>query len=176
MSKYVNNKTVIIAIVAVGAVAAIVAAATLIGPASAFGPRGFWAHGGHRGDFGPGHMYGGMMSENANWTGSVSVESVKADVIESVKSKVNVTVSEVESAAKQAIGEGSEVCCVTLAPVNGYIVYVAHGIDSSNTPHRVIVDAGNGQVLDSAQVEMGMHGSFGPWGAHESSDGMWQGQ
>lgn len=178
MSKYINNKTVIIAIVAVGAIAAIVAAATLAGPVSAFGPRGFWAHGGGPGYFGPGHFgggYGGMMSENANWTGSVSVESVSADAIESIKSKVNVSVSEVESAAKQAIGEGSEICCVMLAPVNGYIVYVAHGIDSSNNIHRVIVDAGNGQVLDSAQVDMGMHGSFGPWGAH-GSGGMWQKQ
>jgi hypothetical protein len=87
-------------------------------------------------------------------------------MIESIKSKVNVSVGEVESAAKQAIGEGSEVCCVTLAPVNRYLVFVAHGIDSSNNIHRVVVDAGNGQVLESAQVDMA-----GPW---KHGGGMWR--
>lgn len=162
MVKYVNTKTAIIAIVVVGAIAAILVAATLGRPISAIGPRGFWAHDGSPGYFGPGH-FGGMMSQNANWSGSVSTESVSADAIESIKSKVNVSVSEVESATKQAIGEESEVCCVMLAPVNGYLVFVAHGIDSSNEIHRVIVDAVNGQVLDSGKVDMGAPWKHGGW-------------
>jgi hypothetical protein len=166
MAKYLSSKTAIIAIVAVGAIAAIVVAATLARPISAFGPRAFWAHDGNPGYFGYGHLGEGTMAHNANWTGSVPIGSVGADMIESIKFKVNVSVGEVESAAKQAIGEGSEVCCVTLAPVNRYLVFVAHGIDSSNNIHRVVVDAGNGQVLESAQVDMA-----GPW---KHGGGMWR--
>ena len=166
MAKYLRSKTAIIVIVAVGALAAIVVAATLARPISAFGPRTFWAHDGYRGYFGHGYFGEGMMSQNANWTGSVPIGSFGADMIESIKSKVNVSVGEVESAAKQAMGERSEVCCVTLAPVNGYLVFVALGIDSSNNIHRVLVDAGNGQVLDGAQVDMAGHWKYG--------GGMWR--
>ncbi len=169
MTRYINRTTAVIAIAAVGAASAILLAAALIpNPVSAFGP-GRWMHDGGYGGYGPGHISGGMYE--GNWTGSVSVDSVRQDLIESLKEKVNVTVSDAESAAKQTLGEGSEVCCVTLAPVNGYIVYLVHGIDSDNQPHKVIVDAGDGKVLDSAKVDMGR---FGGWHARGFEGGMWQ--
>ncbi len=155
MTKYINTTTAVIAIAAVGAASAILLAAALIpNPVSGYGP---------------GHISGGMYE--GNWTGSVSVDSVRQDLIESLKEKVNVTVSDAESAAKQTLGEGSEICCVTLAPVNGYIVYLVHGIDSDNQPHKVIVDAGDGKVLDSAKVDMGR---FGGWHARGFEGGTWQ--
>ena len=170
MTKYINRKTIIVAIAGVGAVAAILLVAGLVpNPASAFGP-GKWMHGGGYGGFGPGHFGGGGMYEG-NWTGSVSVESVRDDLIQSLRSKVNVTVSEAESAAKQSLGEGSEICCVMLAPVNGYLVYMVHGIDDSNEVVRVIVDAGNGKVLDSRTVDMG---GFGSWKGHGYQGEMWR--
>ncbi len=171
MTKYVNKKTVVIAVVAIAAVSAILVAAALTPrPVGAFGPR-HWMQGDSAGAFGPGHFggYGGMY--DANWTGTVPLESVRDDLIESIKSKVNVSVSETESAAKQALGDGSEVCCVTLAPINGYLVYVVHGIDSSNNPHRIIVDAGDGQVLDNAEVDFG---GFGQREGHGYGGGMWR--
>jgi hypothetical protein len=162
MSKYINRKTAIIAVAGVGAVSAILLAVALIpNPVSAFGP-GRWMHGGGYGGLGPGHFGPHGMYE-ANWTGSVPVDSVRNDVIQSVKSKVNVTVSEAESAARESIGEGSEVFAVMLAPINGYLVYMVHGIDSSNEMFKVVVDAGNGEVLESGRMDMG---GFGPWKGH----------
>ena len=164
MSKYINRKTAIIAVAGVGAVSAILLAVALVpNPVSALGP-GRWMHGG----FGPGH-FGPYGMYEANWTGSVPVDSVRNDVIQSVKSKVNVTVSDAESAARESIGEGSEVFAVMLAPINGYLVYMVHGIDSSNEVFKIVVDAGNGEILESGRMDMG---GFGPWKGHGGE--MWR--
>lgn len=170
MTKYLNRTTAVIAIAAAGAASAIFLAAALVPySASAFGPAR-WMHDGGYGGFGPGHFGPGNIYEG-NWTGSVSVASVRDDIIQSIRSKVNISVGEAESAAKQSLGDGSVVCCVALAPVNGYLVYVVHGFDNSNQPVRVIVDAGDGKVLESGQVEMG---GVGAWNAHGYGTGMWQ--
>jgi hypothetical protein len=170
MTKYINRKTAIIAIAGVGAVAATLLAVGLLpSPASAFGP-GKWMHGGWHGGFGPGH-FGTQGMYEANWTGSVPVESISEEIIQSVKSKVNVTISQAESAAKQSVGDGSEVFAVMLAPVNGYLVYMVHGIDSSNEMFHVVVDAGNGEVLESGTGGMG---AFGSWKGQMHQGEMWR--
>lgn len=174
-TRFVNKKTLVIAILAAGAITAILAAATFAqARASTYGP-GFWMHGGPPGYFGGGPYdhSGGMMYQGleANWTGSVSVEEIRSDLMDMLRSKVNATVGEAESAAKQSLGDGSEVWRVTLAPVNGYLVYAVHGIDSSNNPHTIIVDAGDGKVLDSAKVDTQ---GFGAWKGHEYGGGMWR--
>jgi hypothetical protein len=177
---FVSKKTaVVIAIVAAGAISAVLAAAALAPVyASAFGGPRFGMHGGPPGAFGAGPFgYGGMPPwlghrAEANWTGSIPLDSVQADVIEAVKSNVNVSVADAASAAKQSIGADSRVFSVLLTPSNGYLVYTALGIDSANNLHKVTVDAGNGSVLDSAQIEMGMMMS-GSWkGHHGFRDGM----
>jgi hypothetical protein len=168
-AKFVSKKTALIAIIAAGAASAIVAAIVLSPlPAIAeFGPR-FSMHGGPGnhggGPFGHGGWYGDV---EANWTGSVPLQSVRSDIIESVKTMANVSIADAASAAEQSIGDDGRVFSVSLAPSNGYLVYTAFGIDSSNNVHRVIVDAGNGEVLDSAQVDMEGH-----WAAHKV--GMWR--
>lgn len=170
MTKYINRKTGLIAVAGVGAVSAILLAVALVpNPVSAFGPAR-WMHGGGYGGFGPGHFGPGVMYEG-NWTGSVPVESIRNDMIQSIKSKVNITVSEAEAAAKESLGAGSEICCVMLTPLNGYLVYAVHGIDGSNEMVKVIVDAGNGAVLESGKVEMG---GFGQWKGHGYDGEMWR--
>jgi hypothetical protein len=170
MTKYFNRRTVLIAIAVAGAASAIlVAAAVVPNPVSAFGP---WRwHGGGYGGFGPAHFGGLHGNYEANWTGSISTASIRDDMIESIRSKVNVTVSEAESAAKQALGEGSEICCVMLSPMNGYLVYVVHGIDGSNEHVRAIVDAGDGRVLESGKAELG---AFGSWKGHADGGQKWR--
>ena len=168
MTKFVSKRTALIAVASIGAVSAILLGAALVpNPVSAFGP-GRWMHGGGFAGYGPGH-YGANIMNEANWTGSVPMESIRNDMIQSVKSRVNVTVSQAESAAKESIGEGSEVYSVMVAPVNGYLVYVVHGIDSSNEIFTVVVDAGNGEVLESGSMNMG---GLGPWKSHGGE--MWQ--
>ncbi|MGH9992563.1 MAG: PepSY domain-containing protein [Nitrososphaera sp.] len=173
-TRFVNKKTLAIGIIAVAGIVAVLAVANFAQARANSSGSGYWMHGGPPGYFGGGPYghFGGMtyQGSEANWTGSVPLESVRTEVIEAIKSKVTVSVSEAESAAVGSIGDGSQVFSVALAPVNGYIVYVVHGIDSSNNLHRVIVDAGNGNVLDSAQVDMAGHGS---WKAHGYGAGMW---
>ena len=83
-----------------------------------------------------------------------------------------IAIADAASAAEQSIGADSRVFSVLLTPNNGYLVYTALGIDSANNLHKVTVDAGNGSVLDSAQIELGMMRS-GPWkGHHGFRDGM----
>jgi hypothetical protein len=174
-NRFVNKTTLAIAIIAVGAIIAVLAVANFAqARANTYGP-GFWMHGGPSGYFGGGPYghAGGMMYEGSegNWTGSVPLESVRTEVIESIKSRVNVSVSEAESAAAGSIGEGGQVFSVTLVPANGYLVYSVHGIDGSNNLHRVIVDPGNGSVLDSKQVDFE---GFGSWKGHGYAGGMWR--
>ena len=170
MTRFVDRKTALIAVAAVGAVSAILLAVALVpNPVSAFG-QGPWMHKGQYGGFGPGHFGQGGMYE-ANWTGSVPVETIRKDIIQSVKSKVNITIGEAEAAAKESIGDGSEVFGVILAPVNGYLAYMVHGIDGSNEIFRVVVDAGNGDVLESGKMDMA---GFGPWKGQVHSGEMWR--
>lgn len=170
MTKFISRKTALIAVVGVGAISAILLAVALVpNPVSAFGP-GRWMHGGGYGGYGPGHFGPAGMYEG-NWTGSVPVESIRNDAIQSIKSKVNITVSEAEAAAKQSLGDGSEICCVMLAPLNGYLVYMVHGINGSNEIVKVIVDAGNGEVLESGTVEMG---GLGQWKGHGYGGEKWR--
>lgn len=170
MTKYINRTTALILIAVAGAASAVFLVAALVpSSASAFGPAR-WMHYGGYGGFGPGHFGPGTMYEG-NWTGSVPVASVRDDIIQSIRSKVNITVSEAESAAKQSLGDGSEICCVMLTPLNGHLVYVVHGIDGSNQPMGVIVDAGDGKVLGTTPVDIG---GFGLWNGSGYGGGMWQ--
>ena len=105
-TRFVSKKTaVVIAIVAAGAISAVLVAAAMAPVyASAFGGPRFGMHGGPPGAFGAGPFgYGGMppwlgQGAEANWTGSIPLDSVQADVIEAVKSNVNVSVADAASA------------------------------------------------------------------------------
>src|SRR5579885_71115 len=184
-------------IVIVAAIAAVASAALAIGlafalaPAPAFAAGHPWMFGPHRG-FGPwnhagpmmwqqgwnGNSFGYMTSGNeskANWTGTVSISSLKAGIIDTIKSNVKVDLADAASAAEKALGSGGRVGAITLAPVNGYLVYQAYGIDSSNNIHRLIIDVGKGNLLENNQINMAT--GYGLWhgsGMFGGSGGIWK--
>jgi hypothetical protein len=172
----INRKAAIIAIAVAGVASAILVAAVVIPrPVSAFGPARWMMHGGgegvgtYGGGFGQGHF--GAMSEG-NWTGSVPTDSVRQDVMQSIMSKVKVSIRDAESAAKGSLGDDTRIFSVSLAPVNGYIVYVVGGINPSGEHVRAVVDAGNGTVLESGTASM--DGGVGAWQAHGFGGGIWR--
>jgi uncharacterized membrane protein YkoI len=100
-----------------------------------------------------------------NLTGSVQVFPRLSQVIQS---KANVSLNEASTSAQTAVGANSHVISVHLGIVDGYLVYIAHVVDSKNNIHRVIVDAGNGKILSATQLpfanaltQQGGRGMFG---------------
>ena len=114
----------------------------------------------------------GSNQSNENWTGTVSVQSLKSGIMDTVKSKVKVDIADAASTAQKALGNGGRIGIITLAPVNGYLVYQAYGIDSSNVVHRLIIDVGNGSTLDNTKINIANGVGIGSWPSHGFGWGM----
>lgn len=108
----------------------------------------------------------GSNQSNENWTGTVSVQSLKSGIMDTVKSKVKVDIADATSTAQKALGNGGRIGIITLAPVNGYLVYQAYGIDSSNVVHRLIIDVGNASMLDNTKINIANGVGIGSWPSH----------
>jgi len=78
-----------------------------------------------------------------NLTGSIQVFPTPSQVIQP---KANVSLSDASTSAEKAVGANSHVISAHLGIVNGFLVYVAHVVDTNNNIHRVIIDAGNGEL------------------------------
>jgi len=164
-------------------VAAIAAAATIgIGLTLSLSPRvafansaPFWMNAPHGQGFGAwqtgqrpmnwqgwqsGYTMGGNGTKE-NWTGSLSIRSLQSIAIDSIKGKVKTDVVNAASAAEKTLGNESKIGAISLAPINGYLVYQAYGIDDSNNVHRIIIDVVSGNVLDNTKIDMAS--GIGPW-------------
>jgi uncharacterized membrane protein YkoI len=100
-----------------------------------------------------------------NLTGSVQVLPRLSQIIQS---KANISFSAAATSAQTAVGANSHVISAHLGVVNGFLVYVAHVVDTNNNIHTVIVDAGNGKILSATQLpfanaltQQGGRGIFG---------------
>ncbi|HET7149281.1 MAG TPA: hypothetical protein VFI73_12365 [Candidatus Nitrosopolaris sp.] len=117
-----------------------------------------------------------------NLTGSVQLFP---KLSQTIQSKANVSLSAAASIAEKAVGPNSHVISAHLGVVNGFLVYSARVVDSSNNIHRVIVDAGNGKVLSTIQLPFanvlihpggrGMFGHYCGGGMYGHSKGFFSG-
>ena len=112
-------------------------------------------------------MMGIMGGEAMNWTGSVPVGPIMNGIIGVIKSNTNTTLSDAISSVESELGNNSMVFAGTLAPFNGYLVYMLLAVDDSNNISGAIVDAGDGEVLASKPIDLsGKHhdgkGMMGP--------------
>ena len=96
-----------------------------------------------------------------NLTGSVQVLPRLSQIIQS---KANISFSAAATSAQTAVGANSHVISAHLGVVNGFLVYVAHVIDTNNNIHTVIVDAGNGKILSATQLPFAQQGGRGMFG------------
>jgi uncharacterized membrane protein YkoI len=100
----------------------------------------------------------------SNWTGSIQLSSTLSQTIES---KVHTSLSNAITVAEKTVDANSHATSGRLTAENGFLVYsVWVRNPTSNSLHRIIVDAGNGKVLANEQPSlMGYyHHGFGRGG------------
>jgi hypothetical protein len=83
------------------------------------------------------------------WTSSVSIFQ---PIINLFKSVIQVSINDAITAAEGSVGENSTTIAAFLHPEGQYVVYNVITLDSSGTVHKVLVDPGNGDVLDDRQM------------------------
>jgi uncharacterized membrane protein YkoI len=86
-----------------------------------------------------------------NITGTVSLAPL---IAKAIASRVNVSLVNAATIAEKAVGTNAHAVSVRLAVVHGFLVYRALVVDSNYGFHTVLVDAGNGKVLSSAQLSI----------------------
>lgn len=114
-------------------------------------------------------------SQIANLTGSVNIKDAIKNFI---KVNQNVSFSEASQSAQNQISNGT-VVAGRLGIVEGYLVYTFLVVDGGNeTMSKVIVDAGNGQVLHTSEPHimkgfdfMQGKGNGGHWNDHRMAGG-----
>src|SRR5262249_8305311 len=86
-----------------------------------------------------------------NITGSVSLAPL---IAKAIASRVNVSLVNAATIAEKAVGTNAHAVSIRLAVIHGFLVYRALIVDSNYGFHIVLVDAGNGKVLSSAQLSI----------------------
>jgi uncharacterized membrane protein YkoI len=86
-----------------------------------------------------------------NITGSVSLAPL---IAKAIASRVNVSLVNAATIAEKAVGTNAHAVSVRLTVIHGFLVYRALVVDSNYGFHNVLVDAGNGKVLSSAQLSI----------------------
>ena len=90
-----------------------------------------------------------MMMPSQNITGSIKL---KPAIFNSIASQIKISLSDAAASAQNELGNNSRVVAGHLDFVGGYLVYTMCAIDPDMNIHRLIVDAGNGNVLSSSKL------------------------
>ena len=95
-------------------------------------------------------------NSQANWTGSIDIMTVIRDAFDPL---IQINLSNATSIAEKHVGEKSSAVASFIHPTNGYLVYITYVIDENKQVTKVIIDAGNGQILETTQmtIEEFMH-------------------
>ena len=96
-----------------------------------------------------GSLMNPMMMPSQNITGSIKL---KPAIFNSIASQIKISLSDAAASAQNELGNNSRVVAGHLDIVNGYLIYTICAIDSDMNIHRLIVDAGNGNVLSSSKL------------------------
>ena len=91
-------------------------------------------------------MYGSMYGSNI--TGSVPVGPT---ITKTIESQVHISLSNASNIAEKAVDANAHTTAVRIGVEYGFVVYKTLVVDSSNGCHDILVDAGNGKVLATAQ-------------------------
>lgn len=86
-----------------------------------------------------------------NITGSIKLRSIIGNAI---ASHIKVSLIQAATTAVQAVGNNSHAVAANLGQEGGFLVYTIWIVDSNYNFHRVVVDAGNGNVLTSENMSM----------------------
>ena len=86
---------------------------------------------------------------SGNWTGSLLNFPI---VTSAIQSNVKVSLIGATQAAMNSVGENSSAISSTLTTERGFLVYVVSVLDNQINLHRVVVDAGNGEILEDVTI------------------------
>jgi hypothetical protein len=92
---------------------------------------------------------GNMFAQDQNITGSINLMPT---IFNSISSQIKVNLSDAVLTAQTQVGNDSRVVSAHLDVVNGYVTYTVCAIDPDMTIHRIVIDAGNGNVLSSSNL------------------------
>jgi len=104
-----------------------------------------------------------------DWTSSVSMFQ---PIVNAFKSLIKVDINQAVTSAENAVGANATTIAAYLHPEKQYIVYNVLTLDSSGVAHKVLVDPGNGNVLDDKKMSFMelmklVHGGGGMMGGPE---------
>lgn len=110
-------------------------------------------------------------SYGPNITGSLSLRNMVAKTIES---QVHVSLANATTIAEKTVGANSHAVSARIGVIHGFLVYIASVVDNNHIFHRVFVDAGNGKVLNSAQISMSSMMRNGVMTGHDTGMMFWK--
>jgi len=90
-----------------------------------------------------------------NITGSIQLRNIIGSAI---ASQVKVSLVQAAMAAERAAGSNSHAVAANLGQENGFLVYTVWLADSNYNFHRIVVDAGNGNILTSQNMSIARSG------------------
>jgi hypothetical protein len=109
----------------------------------------------------------GSLVTNQKYNNTVtSSVSIFQPIINAFKSMIKVDINDAVTTAQGVVGDNATTIAAFLHPEKHYIVYIVIVLDSSGTPHKVLIDPGNGNVLKDEKTSfmklmMLVHGSKG---------------
>jgi uncharacterized membrane protein YkoI len=84
-----------------------------------------------------------------NITGSIKLRNIVGSAI---ASQIKISLIEATSIAQKALSGNAHAVAANLGQENGFLVYTIWVVDSNYNFHRIVVDAGNGQILVSQNM------------------------
>jgi uncharacterized membrane protein YkoI len=96
---------------------------------------------------------GGIANNNniQNITGSIQLRNIIGSAI---SSQIKVSLIQAIMAAVKAVGSNSHAVAANLGQENGFLTYTVWVADGSYNFHRIVVDAGNGNILTSQNMSI----------------------
>jgi hypothetical protein len=94
------------------------------------------------------------MMMGANVTGSIPLGPT---IAKAIASQIHVSLANASTTAEKSVGSNAHTVAARIGTVHGFLVYMALVYDTNaGTFHGVLVDPGNGKVLASTPIPMGM--------------------
>lgn len=80
--------------------------------------------------------------------------SIFKQILNSFKSSMHISINDAMTTAQRSAGNNSIIIAAFIHPERLFIVYDIFTMDSDGNIHRIVVDPGNGKVLDSKQISI----------------------
>jgi pimeloyl-ACP methyl ester carboxylesterase len=94
------------------------------------------------------------IAKGPNITGSLLLPPMRNMTAKEIGSQVQVSLADASNIAEKTVGPNSRAVSVRLEAVSGFVVYIALVLDINHGTHNLLVDAGNGKVLNQGSTQV----------------------